>query len=381
MGPEFLLYGYGLVCLSMLAFNLIYSLHLRSDERRLQRRAAALADQVEQQVRELRDAGLGPQGQARQARDLTWMRRRLARVNYLLAFDRFLDTREDDPALAAYLQELQPVLLDLAVVYRKREDTQAAYYCHFLSRHWSRFHLAPGQIQKVILSYLEKNSLYCRINALKALCVFGEPETLVRALLELGRAESTPLHEKVITEALLTYPGDSRALIDRLWDRFDRFPLAIQRAVLDYIRFASGEDPQPMEGILRDTHRNQELRFAAIRYFGKYPNAGVEDILLDFLRDPDPLHWEYAAISASALAGYPGQAVVEALLQACGNPNWYVRYNASASLEAHGLPLEQLLPVLKGSDRYAREILSYRLKTKQMWTPAEDSGEKVTAKV
>ena len=58
MGPEFLLYGYGLVCLSMLAFNLIYSLHLRSDERRLQRRAAALADQVEQQVRELRDAGL-----------------------------------------------------------------------------------------------------------------------------------------------------------------------------------------------------------------------------------------------------------------------------------------------------------------------------------
>lgn len=376
MGPEFLLYGYGLVCLSMLAFNLIYSLHLRSDERRLQRRAAALVDQVEQQVRELRDAGLGPQGQARQARDLTWMRRRLARVNYLLAFDRFLDTREDDPALAAYLQELQPVLLELAVVYRKREDTQAAYYCHFLSRHWHRFHLAPGQIQKVILSYLEKNSLYCRINALKALCVFGEPETLVRALLELGRAESTPLHEKVITEALLTYPGDSRALIDRLWDRFDRFPLAIQRAVLDYIRFASGEDPQPMEGILRDPHRNQELRFAAIRYFGKYPNAGVEDILLDFLRDPDPLHWEYAAISASALAGYPGQAVVEALLQACGNPNWYVRYNASASLEAHGLSYEGMMDILAGDDRYAREMLNYRLESRRLQRSAAAPREK-----
>ena len=34
VGAEVLLYGYGLVCLSMLAFNLLYSLHLRSDDRR-----------------------------------------------------------------------------------------------------------------------------------------------------------------------------------------------------------------------------------------------------------------------------------------------------------------------------------------------------------
>ena len=38
MGAEVLLYGYGLVCVSMLAFNLLYGLHLRSDDRRLERR-------------------------------------------------------------------------------------------------------------------------------------------------------------------------------------------------------------------------------------------------------------------------------------------------------------------------------------------------------
>lgn len=381
MGPEVLLYGYGLVCLSMLVFNLIYGLYLRTDERQLQRRAAALARQVEAQVQERQNGGLGPEAQARQVRDLTWMRRRLARVNYLLAFDHFLDTREDTPALAAYLQQLQPVLLELAVVYRKREDTQAAYYCHFLARHWHRFHLAPGQIQTVVFSYLEKDSLYCRINAWKALCTFADPETLVRALLQFGRGNENQIHRKIITEALLTYPGDAEELVRRIWARFDQFSLPTQRAVLDYIRFRSGDYPQPMEQILRDPHRDQELRFAAIRYFGKYPNAGVVDILLEFLRDPDPLHWEYAAISAAALARYPGQDVVEALLQACGSPNWYVRYNASASLEAHGLPLEAMLPVLEGSDQYAREMLSYRLKAHQKPLLPEGAEGKVTAKV
>ena len=38
MGAEVLLYGYGIVCLSMLVFNVIYSLHLRADDRRTQKR-------------------------------------------------------------------------------------------------------------------------------------------------------------------------------------------------------------------------------------------------------------------------------------------------------------------------------------------------------
>ena len=35
MGAEVLLYGYGVVCLSMLVFNVLYGLHLRSDGRRM----------------------------------------------------------------------------------------------------------------------------------------------------------------------------------------------------------------------------------------------------------------------------------------------------------------------------------------------------------
>ena len=365
MGTEVLLYGYGLVCLSMLVFNIVYSLHLRGDERRLGRRTDEVRRRVEQQVQAMRQAPPGTPGTV-PAGHLAWMSRRLSRVNFLLAFERLLEEhRETDDVFLDYLRQLQPVMLYLATAYLRREATQAAYFCHFLARHPPRRYEEMEQLQQVLLSFLRRKDLYCRINAWKALCSLGSPDALMEALRELGK-EDGQLHGKVITEALLTYTGDPDVLIGRLWDCFDRFSTQIQRAVLDYIRFQSGGCRGPMEAILRDPALDKELRIAAIRYFARYPDPGVEDILLDFIRDPDPLRWEYAAISATALAQYPGQAVVDALLQAMHSPNWYVRYNASASLEAHGLSYEEMLQVLGGDDRYAREMLTYRMESRQL---------------
>ena len=38
--------------------------------------------------------------------------------------------------------------------------------------------------------------------------------------------------------------------------------------------------------------------FAAIRYFGRYPDPGAKETLLAMIADQDPAHWEFAAISA-----------------------------------------------------------------------------------
>ena len=51
MGAETLLYGYGLVCLSMLAYNLVYSVYLRAGDRRLRRRMEKLQRRIEAQLR------------------------------------------------------------------------------------------------------------------------------------------------------------------------------------------------------------------------------------------------------------------------------------------------------------------------------------------
>ena len=65
MGAEVLLYGYGLVCLSMLVFNLLYGLHLRSDDRRLERRTERLRRQVDGTAGGIRRTRLGRPSRSR----------------------------------------------------------------------------------------------------------------------------------------------------------------------------------------------------------------------------------------------------------------------------------------------------------------------------
>ena len=135
MGAEVLLYGYGLVCASMLVFNVVYSLHLRSDDRRRYKRMQKLRRRIDGQLRGIQRESAGAP-QPVQVSHLTWMRRRLSHVNYLLAFDRLLDEwTERQAVLPSYIGQLQPVFLYLSTVYLRREAAQAAYYCHFLSRH------------------------------------------------------------------------------------------------------------------------------------------------------------------------------------------------------------------------------------------------------
>ena len=366
MGAEVLLYGYGTVCLSMLVFNVLYGLHLRSDGRRMDAKMERIRRRVKEQLRRFQENSSGP-AQTIQASHLAWMCRRLSDVNYLLAFDRILDELDSQDGLyQRYMEQMQPVFLYLATVYWKRESTQAAYFCYFLARHKLRRHMELDQIQQVVLSYLKKDSLYCKINAWKALCRFGCPAVIVAALQGLGTGDESQLHEKVITEALLMYTGNAGELIETLWDRLESFSLPIQRAVLDYIRFQSGNYCGRMLEILRNGRRDKELRLSAIRYFGRYPDPLARPLLLEFLQDRNPAHWEFSAISASSLARYDGQDVVDALLRAMNSSNWYIRSNAASSLEAHGLSYEEMLQVLSGGDRYAREMLTYRLKARQL---------------
>ncbi len=366
MGAELLLYGYGLVCLSMLGFNVIYSMYLHTGDRRLCRRAENLRKKAEEQMKALQ-APPAEGAPAIEPGHLPWLRRRLSRISYLLAFEQFLDGQEqEEESFQLYMQQIQPVFSELAEVYLNRENAQSAYYCYFLDRHGLQRRMSEHQLRQELIPYLKKNSLYCRVNALKALCSCGNPRVLTEGLLKLGENREVQLQEKLITEALMEYKGDMQELIALLWKHFDSFSLAIQRAVLDLVRFQSGVYSRPMEQILWDPARDKELRLAAVRYFGKYHSPSAEEILMDFVQDPDPLRWEYAAVSASALAAYGGPQVEAALVHALGSPNWYVRNNAAASLEARGMSGVALSRVLMGEDPFAKEILTYRMEVRRM---------------
>ncbi|MBR1691934.1 MAG: HEAT repeat domain-containing protein [Lachnospiraceae bacterium] len=363
MGSEVLLYGYGIVCLCMLAFNLVYGIVLRQGDRRLDKRVRILSENVKLQLRRVREGKEIGEGHLR------FLEQRLSFVGNLIAFDRVMEDYlpdKSDPAAKQYIRCMQPVILRLAALYGERESMQTAYFAYFLSKHRIHTCLSAGEeLTELLAGYMKKESLYCHVNALQALCDIGSASGILKAMKLLDRRGSD-IHEKILTDGLLTFSGSHEELIALLWDNFEHFSNKMKLSVLNYIRFKSGDYCERMLTILTSDTAEKELRLCAIRYFGRYAYEPALEALLAFAVDRDPLDWEYTATAVTSLANYQGEAVIEALTQAVHSANWYVRYNAASSLEAHHLDYSDLIEVVGGSDRYAREMMMYRLDFKRM---------------
>ena len=60
-------------------------------------------------------------------------------------------------------------------------------------------------------------------------------------------------------------------------------------------------------------------------------------------------------------------------MEAAHSSNWYVRLNAAISLEAHQLDYSDLIEVVGGNDRYAREMMMYRLDLKRLSAEGQEA--------
>lgn len=361
MKVEILIYIYGAVCASMIVFNIVYNLLLKGSESRMQKRCWKIRGRINAQIFRL------AAGKKVEESHLQELRHKLSHINHLMAFHQVLQAdMEQNPAMyREYLHQIRPVVVYMAAVYRDKENMQAGYFAYFLSCYTADKQMVMDSLQDILLDYVEKSNLYCRFNALQALYHFATPETVAKAL---GIADdgSMFLHEKLITEGLLSYTGDHHALIKELWRKIARYSLHTQLAILNYIRFRSGDYQQEMYEIMMDKKAHKELRLAAIRYCGKYPYELAYGPLLAFVEDKDATKWEFATVAASSLASYEGKAVVDALKEALHSSNWYVRYAAAQSLEHLHVNYGDVVDITAGSDRYAREMLMYRLESRKL---------------
>ncbi len=364
MGSEVLLYGYGFVCLSMLIYNIVYSLIMRGSNKRLERKENLLRRLVAVQIDRLH-AGLDIE-----AEHMRFLRKKLANINYLIAFDYVCGELKvkaaEDKAIIEYRRKIQRIILQLALLYRDRDNMESAYFAYFLSDIKMKKRMDIDTVlSDLLIDYMKKDSLYCRVNALQALCDLASADAIYRALRMLDMRDGS-LHDKVITDVLLTYDGDSEELINLFLAHFEEFTPKIQLPIINFIRFKSEYHEEFMRKLIGDASHTKEIRLSAIRYFGKYPYESVKEQLIEIATDPDPAKWEYAATAAGALAIYTGQDVLDALMKAVHSYNWYVRYNAAESIQGHHLEYSDLLSVVSGSDRFAREMVMYRLNEQRL---------------
>ncbi|MBM6830187.1 HEAT repeat domain-containing protein [Anaerotignum lactatifermentans] len=370
MKVEIIIYIYGAICISMIGFNIVYNLMLRRRDALFDKRTEKMRQGIRRQFQ------LIQKGEKTEKNHKKFLMKKLKRINYLIAYDNALQMEMKDQkaeVLEKYFSQIESVILFLAVRYSKKDKMEAGYFAFFLSEYAVNRKREMDSLLGLLLIYVKKDNLYCRVNGLKALYHLGDVENVITAL-KMQDDDRIYINQKILTEGLLTFQGNHDDLIHGLWKEFNRFTDHTKLAILNYIRFKTGDYKEEIYGIMTDEKADKELRLSAIRYFGKYVYPPALKWLLDFVNDHEPSHWEYVNVAVSSLSRYEGEEVIRALKGAIKSPNWYIRYSAAQGLEAHRLNYSELFDIINGEDRYAREMMTYRLEAKMLQETGGDNS-------
>ncbi len=357
MKVEILIFAYLAVCASMIVFNIVCIFVFRHRDKKIDSSKIDFETEIKQCI----------DNKAVDSKHREFLMKKLKKVNNLTAFDKTLnDLYLDYPdQIIWYLEDISSVFVYLCLEYLKKNKIQSAYYPYIIRK----YRIGSGKnisiITDTMLILVGDSSLYCRQNALEALSVIGDASSIVKALHIIDESGYYH-HSKLISDALLDFSGNNIKLSDLLWSEFSKFSEKMQLSILDFFRFSSGEHVKRVFQLLTSKDTSDEIKYSCIRYLGKFHYDPAYPYLLDYAKDTDEVHWEYTAITAMSLAAYPCEQTKEVLKNLLHSSNWYVRYNASQSLETLGYTYTDLIDIFDGDDRYASEIMRYRLDQKKL---------------
>ena len=276
----------------------------------------------------------------------------------------------DEKNTFMYLKECKPLFEYILIEFNNRENTKKAYLAFLISE----FKLCDERnydfIVFAMISYTLNKSIYVRQNALHALYTSNNSEAILTAMLRMQELHIKH-NNKLISDGLLLFHGDRVKLASLLWNEFDRFDMNIKIAIINFIKVSTLDYCEKFYALLINKYTHKEIKLAIIRYFGKMIYAPAGNYLVEIMKQVS-LEWEYRAIAATTLANYKGKEVIDVLKEALKSDNWYIRFNASESLVALDVGYMDLVDIYNGTDRYAREILEYKMETTRLKKKAKE---------
>lgn len=355
--PEIILYMYMGSCIAVLIFNIIFIFYDKYSKKKEEKSNENLAEEISEQMKRI------VLGKEVERQHIEHMKKTLTHLKKLHVYEvSAKEVVESFPTefKREYFRQMRVVFLDLVKTYRHREEIQQAYF----SRLIEMFEVCRNSFeQDALIDFLiemaASENIYVRENSLRALYTVGNPEVILsvwKKMQDNGLNHS----RKLLADGLLSFSGDKEALASLLMKNRRSFNTNLNLAMMQFIRFSSGEYCEKFFSILTDESEDKEIRLETIRYLRRYPYEPVKEELKRFIDFREYVDWEYAAMAASALSAYPGEDTVNCLKQGLKSSNWYVRKNCAVSLISDlKVPQIDLQDIYNGNDRYAREILIY----------------------
>lgn len=360
MNIEYLLYVYLFICCSMILFNIVMAIVLKHRDKKVRHISGKFYHEIKRQI------AYAHNNKKLETKDLKYLVKKLGHVNNMFIFDEILEKSylENKEEVEDYLSLLNEIIIQLIEKYEKKSYMEKAYFVYIVKKYQLIKKDTTNTLILAMLKLLKEPNIYCLENAMQAIYASGNSDYVIRAIKIIDKNE-TFFHEKLLADGMLNYVGDHEELGNKIISEFFCFTVSTQVALLNFLRFDSDGYGDFIFKMLKDENNNDEVRYACIRYFGKYHFVDAYEYLLFLANKDNGLKWEYSAIASMALANYPGKETINILKSNLYSKNWYIRFNSSLSLEKLGLGYLDLIDVMEGKDRYAMEIIRYRFDVKK----------------
>ncbi|MGM0522841.1 MAG: HEAT repeat domain-containing protein [Bacillota bacterium] len=345
-------YVYFFICLLIMLFTAGYIMYQYYRRRTFKKRVGRFKQTIDKQLKEIH------QHRPLKEQQRAYLINQLKHMNHLTAFHEALLSYQNHEDITDYKRAIEPVIKQLVSHYEKRDDMEKAYLSYVIASHASGV-WQDEVIYRTLFHYLDEPNVYLRENVLKALYQQNNPEWIVKAYETLS-SQQIDHHEKLIQDGLMRYPYDKRLLMTQLYEKRHLFSESILLGVIGFITYETKDYQQAFYNWLKEKKLPLEVELKLYRYFKKYPTEQVKSHLLAALEAPQD---EKRIVAADVLAEYCCDDVIQALKTAVSDPNWFVRRNASRSLLKTDVTIDDLMGILTGHDRYARNMLKYYLET------------------
>lgn len=257
-------------------------------------------------------------------------------------------------------EQMAPVIFRQLDHYLKRPAAEQAYYAHVIScLDYSRKPVNRDFAVR-FLEFLNKKSLYTFSNAMNAFYRFGDKELMMMAI-ERCDEHGAFYHKKLLVDGLMTYTGDKEALDTALKQSFAGYHEVMQESLLDYFRMSGADAADLCLELLRSRETDDDVLYAAMRYFIRFPDGPSREAFLGILRRDD-VYWVKKLLAIQGLGTYRDPAIRQAIKQCVTSPDWYIRTASLKYIHDTGTTRTEIRELLELRDAYANDALLYQYK-------------------
>ena len=255
---------------------------------------------------------------------------------------------------------VRPYILAQLKHYQGKTSYEQSFYTYVLSTmNYETQHIDIGFAEKFV-KFLDSKSLYTFTNTVGAMYRFGDVNLMMFTIDKIDQRGQF-YHKKLFVDGLSTFAGDFNALSQKIMEKFPTYGPIMQENLIDCFRLNNVNVSSLCILLLENHSTAEQVKYSAMRYFGKFPNQVSKEIFWGIMADENAL-WVETLLAMQALDRYHDAHTYNGIKSKITDKNWHVRTNAAMYLFHQNISQEEVFTILNLKDRYANETLLYAYK-------------------